>query len=265
MHCPHCENEIQSPSDQWHLNTPWHCSFCGGMFGIRLDGEVTFPLIPNMQPLAPLLGESIARRFAFYSKPNHYVYALCYSSGLPFYVGVGYGYRCFSHSTETKNERRLRWTEKHDTIQSLLRTSEGVWYHFLSLVQQRELAASIEGYWIRKWGLRSRGGILTNSVHPDTCIDEDDYQDQPPKIENDSETIKSFQHPDFIVAPNRWNATKSGAHATCFACGHKGQYVAEMRDRKVLCSNCGHFVIPWGGDFEDGSKRVFFGHEVISD
>ena len=117
MHCPHCENEIQSPSDQWHLNTPWHCSFCGGMFGIRLDGEVTFPLIPNMQPLAPLLGESIARRFAFYSKPNHYVYALCYSSGLPFYVGVGYGYRCFSHSTETKiTTATMDGEARHDSI-----------------------------------------------------------------------------------------------------------------------------------------------------
>ncbi len=265
MHCPHCENEIQPPSYKWHLNTPWHCSFCGGMYGIRFDEKTTYALHESMRPLAPLLGESIARRFAFYSKPNSYVYALCYPSGLPFYVGVGSGYRCFSHSTETQNERRKRWTEKHDTIESLLKTCEGVWYHFLAMVPDRELAASIEGYWVRKWGLRSLGGLLTNSVYPETRIEEDDYTDQPPATENDTEIIKSFQHPDFVVTPNRWNATRSGAHATCFACGHKGQYTAEMRDRKVLCSNCGHFVIPCTGETDDGSKRVFFGDEVVAD
>jgi hypothetical protein len=262
MNCPHCENEIESPSHVWSLSQPWHCSFCGGMFGVRPDLS-TFPIPPGLKPMAPLLGEHVARRWAFYSKPNSYVYALCYPTGLPFYVGVGYGYRCFSHLAESNNQNLKIKTEKHAIILELLKTCEGVWFHFLALVPDRVRAGKIEAYWIDLLGVRSKGGMLANSAKPLPDPDES-YDDQPPKIENDSLIIKSFQHPDFVLAPGRHNANRSGALRKCFACGEFGQYSAEMRHLKVLCSNCGHYLVPWTGEIDDGSNRVFFGEEVLA-
>lgn len=232
------------------------------MFGIR-PAQSTFAIPAEFKPMAPLLGEDIARRFTFYSKPNHYVYALCYPTGLPFYVGVGYGYRCFSHLTESRKSTVPNKTEKHDIILELLGTCEGVWFHFLALVTDRSRAAKIEAYWIDLLGLRAKGGMLTNSVKPYPDCDEE-YDDQPPKVETDRLVIKSFQHPDFIVAPNQHDANHSGAIRKCFACGESGQHTAEMRYVKVLCSNCGHYLVPWTGETDDGSNRVFFGDNVIS-
>ncbi len=252
------------PDDAWSLASPWHCSHCGDSFGIRPNGG-TFPIPRSFKPMAPLLTEDVARRFTFYSKPNFYVYALCYPTGLPFYIGVGYGYRCFAHATETIN-RSNRWGEKHDVILPMLQSSEGLWYHFLALQPGRDVAAKIEAYWISKLGFRSKGGMLTNSVKPANDLDE--YSDQPPEIPEDvgghrSNIIKSFQHPDMVLAPPVGSATRSGKLFNCWACGVQGQMLGAMRFVKILCSNCGHYLIPWEHKVDDGSQRIFFGDDVV--
>lgn len=267
MHCPHCENEIAVPSEAWELSAPWHCSFCGGTFGLRGDRQSAFAIPGDLRPLRPLLSDIIAQRFTFYCGPNYYVYALCYPTGIPFYVGMGNSRRCFQHVGETRRQasKGVGWSEKHDVIALMADTNESVWYHFLAMVPEREKAAEIEAYWIRKWGRRKHGGMLTNSATPESTLE--DYQGLPPDVSEDGpeEVIKSFMHPDFMVIPvyASSRAPRSGAITRCPTCLKMGQYTAKMRHEKVMCANCGHFMIPWTKQIDDGSERVFFGLEVL--
>jgi hypothetical protein len=120
MHCPHCENTIVPPNENWDVWSPWSCSHCGGLYGVRWDRERTYPIPSDAKPLAPLLNWDAAQTFCFYSKKLYYVYALCYPTGLPFYVGMGNNKRCFQHLNESKIwQANARWNEKNDIIYQL--------------------------------------------------------------------------------------------------------------------------------------------------
>lgn len=218
----------------------------------------------EQKPLVPIVSQVIAHRFGFYSWPNYYVYALCYASGLPFYVGMGTRHRCLQHVGETARESLLkkRWTEKNEVISAI--GLDAVWYHFFALVQDRTQASQIEAYWIQKWGRRVKGGMLVNSAKPESTLD-DVAAFPPPLIDDQEEVIRAFQHPDIILVPPyaRSMSPRSGALIYCMACGVQGQYSGKMRDEKVLCGNCGHYMVPWTKETEDGSNRVFFGSEVL--
>jgi hypothetical protein len=214
--------------------------------------------------LAPLLNLDAAQTFCFYSKKLYYVYALCYPTGLPFYVGMGNNKRCFQHLNESKVwQASARWNEKNDVIYQLLQTNESVWYHFLALVSERLDAAKIEAYWIKKWGMRDRGGMLTNSIQPESTLA--DCSDTPPPIPGVDENIiiKSFQHPLFVLKPPSGPAPRMGQVIRCYACGKPSQISGPMSGSKCLCSHCGHYVNFTNGEVDDGLNRVQFGKSVL--
>jgi hypothetical protein len=273
LRCPHCENEVTVPPDAWFACQPWHCSHCGELFGVGNSG-IAFPVPTGFKPLCPLLGFQIAKRFGFYAAQKHYVYALCWPSGLPFYVGVGQGERCLSHELELYHSiRPAKWTEKHDIIQGLKNSNDTVWYHFLALTSDRQKANNIEAYWISDWGIRDRGGMLTNLTIPSSPLEEP--SEPAPEIpeeklgiyqsEKNDQVIRVFTHPDYKVAVIDDGGNRTGAVRNCSACGKPGQFTRHMRHAKVLCGYCGHYLVPWTLANEDGSDRVLFGEEVIKE
>lgn len=84
--CPHCKTDLKLPPSFWADRVaPWSCSYCGGLYGISNNFTV-FAVPDNFRPLSPLLSQSIANRWCYYSHPCNYVYALCYPAGIPFYL-----------------------------------------------------------------------------------------------------------------------------------------------------------------------------------
>lgn len=244
MHCPHCSQSIK-PAPLWMVHHSWHCSHCGGAYGINTHGK-PFAIPDDFIPRVPLFSHSVARRWCFYAGNLPYVYALCYPNGLPFYVGSGIRLRAMAHCEETQQFETANYAEKHRVIDELHRANVGVWYHFFGQLESRQKAYALENYYIDLWGLRSRGGILTNDAPArGPRFDHIEYADAKPF---DSGTdgkpgVVWFEHPDYIAtSPDRIPGGCSSMR--CLACGVVGYYYDETAWKKLLCSNCGHYFHP---------------------
>lgn len=266
MICPSCKKEITQPPAFWQDRVaPWSCSYCGELYGISNNGRA-FPIPEGFRPLAPLLPEKIANRFCYYSHPCNYVYALCYSTGIPFYVGVGRGDRAMQHAAETKRlaKENALFTEKNIEISRLLSSGHGVWYHFLALTDDREQALSAESFWINYWEVRAKGGLLTNRVYPESEPELPDLQppDPPDKDVLDQPKILVFQHPDIVVCPPSLEDCEGQTYPydtiECCACGSNGVVTKGMHGQHLVCSNCGHYV--FGMDFRERFPHKKFAH-----
>lgn len=272
MNCPHCDKTIKAPPSEWSQSIPWHCSDCGGLFGA--DAAGVFKIPDGVKPVSPLLGYQTARRWLFYAgRQNFYTYALCYPSGLPFYVGQGCFERALSHVAETRSIKPERRTRKHDTIESIWAQNEDVWYCFLGLFKTREESIVLENWYIDFYGLRSHGGMLTNTagmqcVNCDFPLSHVGFPEEPEIVHHPDaigkwkHSIRVFHHADFVVPPPAGKAIVSGAVTHCPACGNLGQLTRHMRNSKLLCSYCGHYFIHTFPPqrVEDGSQRQFFSH-----
>ena len=269
MHCPHCKCECKMPPNRWGAWQPWHCSSCGGLFG--LDGDSPFPIPEKFKPLTPLLGFDIARRWCFYAgRQNAYTYALCYPTGLPFYVGSGIFERALQHESETRSKKRKVTSPKHRAIQSIWECNEEVWYCFLGLFAKREEATFYENFFIDLWGQRHQGGILTN-ISGETQVEcslplshvgfpeEPEIMQHPDAIGKWKHSIRVFHHADFVIAPPYQGGIVTGGVGICPGCGKKGQIIRDMRDKKLLCSYCAHYFMEGAIQPPDpGTFRQFF-------
>jgi hypothetical protein len=244
MLCPHCQTPIKQPPS-WADPRLWHCSHCGGPFGI---GETKPYRIPSdFKPRSPLYSESIARRWAFYAQ-HAYVYALCCPDGIPFYIGSGIRDRVLQHADELRRIPKDQWTEKHRVIERLQSRNKHVWYHFFGLFRDREEAYLQEYYYVELFGLRTSGGLLTNlSLPRRTKADFPLTHEREPRLQevfHQGETIRLFEHCDCVIAHP--SSTPTALHSThCPGCGIKGHYSLEMFSKKILCPQCGHFFAPY--------------------
>jgi hypothetical protein len=268
MHCPHCDETLPPTPTKWAFAMPWQCSHCGGLYGTDKQGP--FKINEDVRPLSPLLGYDVARRWCFYAgRSNYYAYALCYPNGMPFYIGSGVHERAIAHLAETQRVRHRpeQRNAKHDVIEFLREHNEDVWYHFLGLFKTRDEATVLENYYIDLLGRRCTGGILTNisgkqKVDCDFPLthagfpEEPEIVNHPDAIGKWKQSIRVFHHSDIIVPPPTSGAIVTGAVMSCPACGVKGQYMREMADKKLLCSNCAHYFID--GQPEDGKQRTYF-------
>jgi hypothetical protein len=252
---------------------PWQCSHCGGVYGIGEAGPFGVP--EDFAPLSPLLGPAIAHRWCFYSGfQNHYVYALCYGSGLPFYVGRGQKLRALAHEAETRSAKLAKRTEKHSVIAWLKLHEEPVWYHFLALTPDVQEAIAAENHYLRTWGLRSQGGLLTNSAGatssdcdypitpPNWPHDDSEIQHFAEKVGKWSHAVRPLRSPDYVVPPPTSRALVSGAVSRCLACGELYQFLRVMSHKKGICANCGHYLMPDTDLVDDGSQRNFIRFQV---
>ncbi|MFM2220007.1 MAG: hypothetical protein RL240_4325 [Planctomycetota bacterium] len=267
MICYFCKKEIKHPPEFWQQRVaPWSCSHCGGLFGVRCNGSA-YPIPEDFRPLAPLLPQKVARRFCFYSQPCNYVYALCYPTGIPFYVGVGVRDRALDHVLETRRYACSEGfpSEKNAEIAHLLESGQGVWYHFLALTADRSLAESTESFWIHHWQRRSQGGMLTNQHYPEPPPELSGLY--PPAIPEDLEEpgqkIMVWQHPDIVVCPPSVAEFDKGVYPTdsveCCACGVFGHISKDMIGKHLICSSCGHYI--YGMDFRERFPLKMFLHD----
>lgn len=232
------------------------------MYGIHAGQSQTFAIPAESKPFDPLLSIGMAEKFVFYASGLYYVYALCYPSGLPFYIGAGQDRRCFSHIAESAT-RSQKWNEKNEIIHQLLDCGGAVWFHFLALVDDRSLAGRIEAHWIRKLGLRKTGGVLANAVKPDGVVDALPVPPQIPGCREEA-ILKSFRHPVLVVPPPVGPAPRKGKVVTCPACNNEGQVIASMVGAKIACPHCGHFVIAKIiGVTSTADTRVRFGGDEL--
>lgn len=166
--CPHCDKPIPPEPKEWL--PPWPCSHCGGLYGYGERGPFRVP--EGFQPLWPLYSWHEIRRFAGLMPGFWCVYAVCYSNGLPIYVGKGKAHRPLAHVDEafTENEKAIaRHEEKHRVLKSLNEAygpTAGELYHIFEAFDRESDAYALEASIIKQYGIRACDGMLTNSVIP---------------------------------------------------------------------------------------------------
>jgi hypothetical protein len=215
---------------------------------VRLDyvglvGPRLFAIPGDLKPFWPLFDYQEAMNFRFYANDRHYVYAICYPGGLPFYIGRGHRQRVMQHVSELRNIPFERWKEKHHEINSLMLANSAEMYAFLALVDDREQAAAIERKLVKRLGIRKRGGLLVNSVIPDGSEHPEELQVSPLEIAGLKPVRKpkpnSVYHPDLMI--------KDCGYSTQWTCGVCRQECWVPRDltaKVVQCPNCAHFFVP---------------------
>jgi hypothetical protein len=239
--CPHCNQSIPVPPESWQFLPPWQCSHCAGLFGVGESGLFRIPA--EIKPLWPLFSWLEAKRFGFHSHGKHYVYALCYPSGLPFYVGKGQNARACQHAEETWTLSKSRWSEKHGVIISLADRNEAEWYHFLALVDSDRRAAAIEAKFINRWGVRSAGGLLTNRVVPTEQPRVDALEVNPPSAIRavvSDRSPRMVHHPSLLIG----GGIGKTIDLNCGICSEKVLVPNDLLVKVVQCPQCAHFFKP---------------------
>lgn len=254
MFCPHCEKVIPTPPDAWSWLPPWQCSHCAGLFGVSIK-HGGFRIPAGIKPLWPLFTWQEARNFGFYAGRLNYVYALCYPSGLPFYVGRGVRYRACTHIDETWDIPQEQWTEKHHLIVSLSERNESEWYHFLALVETKGEAAAIEQTHIQKWGVRHKGGLLVNHARPIAYP----HIGELPKPPIDMRAIetetgpRSVHHPAILLG----EFSKREIEINCPTCLKQCKCPRSLAANRVQCAYCAHFFIPINPSRQQHTPELF--------
>jgi len=244
--CPHCEFPVKIPPEQWRWSNPWQCQNCGGMFGLRMHCQRVFAVPAELRPLWPLFTWMEARRFGFFANGKHYVYAICYPNGLPFYVGRGRKLRVCQHVEETWRLPESRLKAKHLELMALADANESEWYHFMALVSDQAQAADIEQAYVKKWRLDRQGGLLLNSVVPDGSpdseqvdLDEVAIPDTSMAVNNEGREERRVLHPELF--DGNCGCTR---RYTCGICREFCLVPEKLISKIVQCPNCAHLFLP---------------------
>lgn len=229
--CPHCMEEVTLPPNGWL--PPWVCSHCGGLYGQGRDRLFRIP--KDFEPVRFLMTYQQAHYWAHFNAGcSTYVYALCYPTGLPFYIGKGTGNRLISHG-KFVGQRNPR-DEKEEVIEQMQKIGLCEYYAVLVLDVTNDDALTEEAKFIMKCGRRSNGGMLTNrdegylAKEPETW---DTPQQQPLDV--------------MCVNANRWvihpeipyrKPTHGGVAVHCPACKYLCSHPPGVKFDEVRCPHC---------------------------
>lgn len=251
--CPHCNQKIPVPPEEWQWLPPWQCSHCAGMFGVGEQGLFRIP--SGIKPLWPMFSWLEAKRFGFHSHGKFYVYAICYPSGLPFYVGKGQNARVCQHVEETWTLSKSRWSEKHGIIISLADRNESEWYHFLALIRTEDEARSIEKAYVSSWGMRFRGGLLTNRTTPSGS----DCQGELPVSPRGLNAVVSDRSPRRVHHSSLLigGGIERDEGISCQVCGESVLVPRDLLAKVVQCPQCAHFFKPLLSSFRRAEPMEF--------
>ncbi|MFO0940059.1 MAG: hypothetical protein U0930_04765 [Pirellulales bacterium] len=197
----------------------------------------------DLKPLWPLFTWREARNFGFYAQGQFYVYALCYPSGLPFYVGRGKKYRVCQHAEEVDRLPELQRSEKHRVLIDLANRNETEWYHFLALRESAEEAASIERNYVERWGIRRQGGLLVNRCIPDGETEAVDVEALEPvdttMVGRDTNRRRRVHHPDILLGIGGFDKDFD-----CSICRGPVLVPDTLMAKIVQCPHCAHLFLP---------------------
>jgi hypothetical protein len=244
--CPHCDEPLPPEPDEWAWMPPWQCSHCGGLYGHGEDG--TFRIDATVKPFHPLFSWVEALRFCYYAGNRHYVYLLCYPTGLPFYLGKGTGERVCQHNKNAFNDKYNKRGEKERIMCDLWNRHESEWYHFLALCDTAEEAWQIEQHWINKWGVRADSGLLCNLARANSQGAE--FEELAPvdfsSIELTNERIgpREVYYPPELLARQPKNPRAIPMLCWCPVCNGDCLLNEELRMLMVQCPFCAHFFRP---------------------
>lgn len=249
MRCPTCQCELPVIPQHWTHAQPWQCSNCGGLYGVSLeDRPKAFSIPADVKPLWPLFNWREARNFGFFAQRMFYVYALCYPSGLPFYVGRGQKYRVCQHAEEAESLPESQRSEKHRVIVELANRNEAEWYHFLALREAASEAASIERSIVERWGIRRQGGLLVNRCIPDGESDEVDLGELEPvdttMVVRDTNRRRRVHHPDILLG-----LVGVDKDFECGICRSPVLVPDSLMAKIVQCPHCAHLFVPLNPEF----------------
>ncbi len=239
-----------SPRKQCLLFPPFTCSSCGELYGISEDNNKPFR-VPNDLPHLILLDYEQARWWSFCVKQKSYVYAVCYPTGLPFYIGKGKAQRMCQHAAFiNRNPPEMPRDEKELIIAELRAAKRFELYAVLAICESSQEAIQIEGLAIHLWNRRANGGLLTN-------LDEGDFREPetwqlpPPPIIAIDEQIDWCPwviHPSIqTTAPK-----KRGRIVTCPTCEMVCRIPPLFEISKFRCPQCAHF-------FEEADAKLYRG------
>lgn len=212
---------------------------CGGLYGYGEQG--TFRVPANLEPLWPLFGWNDSVRFGYYSGSRYYVYALCYPSGLPFYLGKGTGQRMRQHYKNAINDKYKPHGEKERIILSLHERNESERYHFFALCDDEGEAWQIEQHYIDKWGIRADSGMLCNLARG---------SNQGVKIEQmelvTAEIVHDDSQPRPVYYPLELRKGPADPSQLCWCpvCNNQCRVPCELYMVSVQCPYCAHFFRP---------------------
>lgn len=223
---------------------PWQCSFCGGLYGHGEQG--TFRVDPGVKPFNPLFSWLEAMRFAYYAGKRHYVYLLCYPSGLPFYVGKGSGERVCQHNKNAFNPKYKKHGEKERIMCQLYAEHEAEWYHFVALCDTAGEAWQIEQHLIHKWGVRADGGMLCNLARGSNQGPE--FEELEPvnmltvACTNERLEPREVYYPELMRKPK--NNRNVPLRCWCPVCNNDCLLTEDLLLLNVQCPFCAHFFRP---------------------
>jgi len=108
--------------------------------------------------------DDIGIRNRFANNSSYYVYALCRTSGEPFYIGKGKGYRALAHAGEARQGKRLFENNPHknNVIRKISRSGERVIYKIAREFTDEQESLDFEHLLIEHYKRACDGGCLTN-------------------------------------------------------------------------------------------------------
>jgi hypothetical protein len=232
--CPHCGASIPESPEDWL--PPWQCCSCSCLYGI-FESQV-FAIPANVTRLRYLMSWDQAQVWCHYSANSPYVYALCYPTGLPFYVGKGRAQRMLAHAHFTKMQKSAI-DQKERTITALHEMGLSEAYAVLALCDSDEMALRLESTAIHQWGRRVEGRMLTNIELGET-VDPVPWNLPPPPVI----AIRGNPTPtNWVIHPSLQNRAPRhrGVAIECPSCRGECYYPAAMRLDSVRCPICMHF------------------------
>lgn len=221
---------VTLPPDSWL--PPWVCSNCGGLYGQGRDRLFRVP--KDFAPVRFLLTYQQAHYWAEFNARSPYVYALCYPTGLPFYIGKGTGKRLIAHGKFVG--QREPQDEKEEVIEQLQKMGVCEYYAVLLLDVTNKEALTEEAKLIIKCGRRANGGILTNRDEGNLAKEPESWdtpQQQPLDV--------------FCVNANRWvihpeiqyrKPRRDCVAVYCPACDYHCVHPLGVKFEEVRCPNC---------------------------
>ncbi|QDV26355.1 GIY-YIG nuclease family protein [Aureliella helgolandensis] len=203
-----------------------------------------FAIPEGLEPMRYMMNWQDARYWCHFVANRPYVYAICYPTGLPFYVGKGRAERLIQHGHFLREELvrgGVPRDEKERVIKGLHVANHEEMHVILALCDRDAEAYRLEAMIIATWGRRANGGMLTNADEGVlTQVPESWVIPEPPAIAVNNPNCNGgmwVKHPKI----NPRAPTHRGVIISCPVCREECMHRGGQATEDVRCPYCHHF------------------------